>query len=50
MKDTFKVIVTKSAAKEIRSFPKIVIRHIIDAAQRLSQNPRPPGCKKLKGD
>jgi mRNA interferase RelE/StbE len=50
MKVTYNVVFTKSAAKEIRSFPKVAIQHILETVEKLSFNPRPVGCKKLKGN
>jgi mRNA interferase RelE/StbE len=50
MKVTYNVVFSKSAAKEIRSFPREIIGHIIHASEKLSVNPRPSGCKKLKGN
>jgi len=38
------------AAKEIETIePKKVRRQIVDRIQRLSKDPRPPGCEKLSG-
>ncbi|MBN2807029.1 MAG: type II toxin-antitoxin system RelE/ParE family toxin [Prolixibacteraceae bacterium] len=50
MKATYSVVFSKSAAKEIRNFPKSVIIRIIIAAEKLAIEPRPAGCKKLKGN
>jgi mRNA interferase RelE/StbE len=50
MKATYSVFFSESAAKEIRNFPKTVIIRIVNASGRLAIEPRPAGCKKLKGN
>jgi mRNA interferase RelE/StbE len=45
----YKVIVTRSAEKELASLPVDVILRIREAIQLLATNPRPSGCKKLTG-
>ena len=46
---TYKVVVSKSAEKELSALPKGIIERIIYAVIALGENPRPGGCKKLKG-
>ncbi|MBP6455485.1 MAG: type II toxin-antitoxin system RelE/ParE family toxin [Chitinophagaceae bacterium] len=45
----YEVVVSKTAQKELLKLPSLVIKKIIPALQSLSENPRPVGCKKLKG-
>ena len=45
----YQVTIKKSAAKELESLPKKVLLPITQAIVKLSGNPRPVGCKKLKG-
>lgn len=45
----YKVVISKSASKEIASLPSQIINRIIPVIKKLGENPRPPGCKKLKG-
>ena len=40
----------KSAQKELFSIPKPYNQNIAQAIDRLAENPRPEGVKKLKGD
>ena len=39
----------ESANKELQKLPKNVIAKIIPVIERLANNPRPSGCKKLEG-
>jgi mRNA interferase RelE/StbE len=45
----YQVVVSKSAEKELASLPKSIIEKIIAVLILLEENPRPVGCKKLKG-
>ena len=45
----YQVVVAKSAEKELASLPKKVIERIVVMLLSLEENPRPSGCKKLKG-
>lgn len=45
----YKVVVRKSAAKELSKLPVTVNSRIIEAILNLSDNPRPQGSKKIKG-
>ena len=38
-----------SAKKELRALARGLQKRILKAARKLRNNPRPPGCKKLKG-
>ena len=46
---TFTVQYKKSSEKDIERLPADFVQRIRDAILGLSQNPRPTGCKKLKG-
>ena len=45
----YTVVLTKSAEKELANLPASVIAKIIPAIKNLEEEPRPVGCKKLKG-
>lgn len=45
----YTVVFSKRAEKDIYKLPASVISKIIPAIISLEENPRPIGCKKLKG-
>jgi mRNA interferase RelE/StbE len=45
----YTVVLTKTAEKELHNLPKKVIGKIVTELKGLEENPRPHGCKKLKG-
>ena len=45
----YSVVLTKSAEKDLYNLPQSVIVKIISALKLLEEEPRPTGCKKLKG-
>jgi mRNA interferase RelE/StbE len=45
----YAVVLTKSAEKELHKLPLAVIKKIVTVIGDLADNPRPVGCKKLKG-
>ena len=45
----YSVRISESAADEIELLPKSQIAKIFSKIERLSLNPRPPGCKRLVG-
>ncbi len=45
----YTVVLTQTAEKELRRLPAKVIEKIIVVLKSLEENPRPSGCKKLKG-
>lgn len=45
----YKVVVSKSAAKELSKLPKTANNKIIKSILDLADNPRPSGALKLKG-
>lgn len=46
----YKVSLTRSAEKELSALPLDAISKIIAALKLLESDPRPHGCKKLKGN
>jgi mRNA interferase RelE/StbE len=46
----YKIVVNKTASKELADLPIQVVNRIIPAIKELVEDPRPPGCKKLKGE
>lgn len=49
MTDTYKIILSTSAQKEIRKLQKPDVAKVVKAIGTLASNPRPSGCKKLVG-
>ena len=45
----YHLALTSSAEKELKKLPSPVIARIAPRVENLAANPRPPGCKKLKG-
>jgi mRNA interferase RelE/StbE len=45
----YKIKFSRSAEKEIASLPNAVLKRVAKAIDGLEKNPRPNGCKKLKG-
>jgi mRNA interferase RelE/StbE len=45
----YTVVLTQTAEKELRRLPAKVIEKIVVVLKSLEKNPRPTGCKKLKG-
>ncbi|MFZ0706240.1 MAG: type II toxin-antitoxin system RelE/ParE family toxin [Candidatus Korobacteraceae bacterium] len=46
---SYKVEVKPSARKELEVLPDQVLARMISKLEALGENPRPAGCKKLKG-
>ena len=46
----YQINITKHALKEISSLPNKVSKQISLTIDDLAENPRPTGCKKLKGE
>jgi len=44
----YRVTLTSSADRELRSLPAQIVARIWPRIERLAVVPRPPGCKKLK--
>jgi mRNA interferase RelE/StbE len=47
--DSYVVEIKPSARKELEALPDQVLARMISKLESLSDNPRPAGCKKLKG-
>lgn len=47
---SYAIRISKQALKELERLPEKEIRKISAAINNLSDNPRPSGCKKLKGE
>lgn len=45
----YQITITRTAQKQLDKLPDPVAGILIEAIQELSSNPRPHGCKKLKG-
>lgn len=46
---SYTVIVTKTAQKQLDKLPVDIGEALLDSMEELAIDPRPPGCKKLKG-
>ena len=46
---SYRVVLTSSAEKELQGLSAQFNAHIVPRLANLADNPRPPGCKKLKG-
>jgi mRNA interferase RelE/StbE len=45
----YRIALTSSAEKELKKLSGQLIARIVPRLENLASNPRPPGCKKLKG-
>lgn len=45
----YRLIISRSAAKEFEKLPSIVIERVRERIRSLAHDPRPPGSKKLQG-
>jgi len=45
----YKIIISNSAEKDMDNLPSVALKKVEVAIDSLSDDPRPPGCKKLKG-
>lgn len=48
--ESYKIVIKRSAAKEIEDIPKAHRKRIVSRIQELSREPRPGGVKKLSGE
>lgn len=46
---SYEVLLKPAAQRQLKKLPRNVQGELIAFIERLSQDPRPPGCKKLKG-
>ena len=47
--DSYAVELKASARKELESLPNVVLARVFRKIESLADDPRPAGCKKLKG-
>jgi mRNA interferase RelE/StbE len=47
---SYQVILPKSVQKELNRLPIDMAGRILEALSDLKEQPRPPGCKKLRGE
>ena len=45
----YQIIISNSAEKDIERLPSVILKRIGKAIDNLAVEPRPAGCKKLKG-
>ena len=45
----YEVLLSRAACKQLAILPLFIHNEIVEEISSLSSNPRPPGCKKLKG-
>ena len=45
----YSILVSRGAEKDLERLSKPVLKRVASAIDGLAQNPRPAGCKKLKG-
>ena len=50
MADRLQIIVQQKAEKQLRRLPRQVLGRVFVAVKGLADNPRPSGCKKIRGD
>jgi mRNA interferase RelE/StbE len=48
-KPEYTVLILPSAEKQLNKLPNAIATRIEDKMMELEQDPRPPGCKKLRG-
>lgn len=46
---SYRVVLARSARKELERLPETVSGRVLDALERLGEQPRPNGSKKLRG-
>lgn len=49
MPRTYAVVFKRSAERELKGLPLVELPRIVKTIEALCINPRPPGCRKLKG-
>jgi mRNA interferase RelE/StbE len=45
----YRVALARSAEKELQRLPSALVTRIVPRLEQLATEPRPPGCKKLRG-
>ena len=46
----YKILISKSAERELDYFSENILVRVLKSIRKLEINPRPAGCKKLKGN
>jgi mRNA interferase RelE/StbE len=46
---SYELVFKKSVAKDLRQFPKVDVKRILQRIRSLADDPRPQGCEKLSG-
>jgi mRNA interferase RelE/StbE len=46
---SYELVFKRSVAKDLRAFPKVDVKRILQRVRSLADDPRPPGCEKLSG-
>ena len=46
---SYELVFKKSVAKDLRQFPKVDVKRILQCIRSLAEDPRPPGGEKLSG-
>ena len=46
---SYEVLIKPAAQRQLKKLPRTVQADLIALIEQLAQDPRPPGCKKLKG-
>jgi mRNA interferase RelE/StbE len=46
---SYKIVLKKSVAKDLKNIPKKDVQRLLSAIQKLAGDPRPPQSKKLSG-
>jgi len=46
---SYELVFKRSVAKDLRAFPKVDVKRILQRIRSLADDPRPPGCEKLSG-
>lgn len=45
----YTIVLTRTAQKQLDKLPEQIAETMLDAIEKLADEPRPDGCKKLKG-
>lgn len=46
---SYELVFKRSVAKDLRAFPKLDVKRILQRIRLLTDDPRPRGCEKLSG-
>lgn len=45
----YEILLARQAERDLRRLPAEIFRRVVRDLKELTQNPRPPGCRKLTG-